>query len=122
MLGDAVRDARKKDVRLPTDIEMIGHLRKFVANAGVMAESFEKAGRVDEAVKSRAEAAILAGYLPAEVSAEDVRAFLLELKASGTIPSGNAGLGAAVKSLKDKYGDAFDGKTMTPVAKEVVAG
>ena len=122
LLGDAVKEARKKEIRLPTDQEMIGFLRKFVTNAGVMAQSFDKAGRGADAAKSRAEIEILTAYLPAGVSDDDVRAFLTELKASGAIPAGNAGLGAAVKALKDKYADAFDGRTMTQIAKEVVAG
>ncbi|MCV9964645.1 GatB/YqeY domain-containing protein [Pararhizobium sp. BT-229] len=122
LLGDAVRDARKKEVRLPTDIEIIALLRKFVANAQVRAASYEKNGRTAEAGKERAEITLLSTYLPPEISADDVRAFLEGLKASGTIPAGPKGLGDAVKALKEKYGNSFDGNTMTPIAKEVVSG
>lgn len=121
LVGDAVKEARRKEVRLPTDAEMIGLMRKFVANAEINAVSFDKMERGEKAAESRAEIAILKEYLPAEISADDVRAYLLELKANGTIPAGKAGMGTAVKALREKYGDAFDGKTMTPIAQEVVS-
>lgn len=122
LLGDAIKDARKKEVRLPTDLEIISLLRKFVTNAKLRAESYDSSGRTAEAAKERDEIALLTSYLPAEVSADDVRAFLEALKASGGIPDGPKGLGDAVKALKEKYGDGFDGALMTPIAKSVLAG
>jgi len=121
LLGDAVKDARRKEVRLPTDAEMIGHLRKFVANAELMASSLERAGRPEDAARSRSEAAFLSEYLPPSVSDDDVRTFLSGLKASGALPAGNAAMGAAMKALRDRYGDSFDGRTMTPLVKEALS-
>jgi uncharacterized protein YqeY len=65
---------------------------------------------------------ILNEYLPPEVSTDDVRTFVEGLVASDGIPAGLKGLGDAVKALKAKYGDAFDGAVMTPIAKSVLAG
>ncbi|MBY3155508.1 GatB/YqeY domain-containing protein [Rhizobium laguerreae] len=122
LISDAVTLAKKDEDRLPTNIEIVALLRKFIANAATMAAAFDKDGRAEKASLARAEIVILTGYLPPEVSADDIRAFLEGLKASGDIAIGPKGLGDAVKALKAKYGDAFDGKTMTPIAKEVVAG
>jgi uncharacterized protein YqeY len=122
LMGDAIRDARKSEIRLPTDLEIIALLRKFVTNAQVRADSYEKSGRTAEADKEKAEITLLSTYLPAEVSPDDVRNFLEGLKAAGSIPEGPKGLGDAVKALKEKYGDSFDGKSMTPIAKAVIAG
>ncbi len=122
LISDAVTQARKKEVRLPTDLEIIALLRKYIVNGNEMAAAYDKGGRVAEAEKSRAEIAILTEYLPAEVSEADVRTFLSGLKASQAVPAGNAGLGFAVKALKEKFGEGFDGRTMTPIAKEIVGG
>lgn len=121
LLSDAIKNATKTEKRLPTDAEIVSLLRKFVANATENAEAFEKQGRLESAVAYRAEIVILNEYLPPEVSDDDVRRFLEGLVASGDIPAGPKGLGDAVKALKAKYGDAFDGKVMTPIAKSVLA-
>jgi uncharacterized protein YqeY len=122
LLGDAVTAARKEVIRPPTDLEIIGFLRKFIANAKVRAEAFGSQGREADVTREREEITLLTSYLPPEISADDVRAFLADLKASGSIPEGPKGLGDAIKALKGKYGDSFDGAAMTPIAKSVVAG
>lgn len=122
LLSDAVTAARKKEIRLPTDLEIIALLRKYVANAKVRAEAFEAAGRDADGKRERDEITLLTSYLPAEISADDIRTFLEGLKTSGSIPEGPKGLGDAIKALKEKYGDGFDGATMTPIAKAVVTG
>lgn len=120
LLADAVKEARREEIRPPTDIEVIRFLRKFVTNAETNAVSYERIGRLDAANESRAEVVILKEYLPPEISEHDVRAFVSELKLSGAIPAGNAGVGAAIKALKEKYADSFDGKLMTPIVQSVV--
>ncbi|MCS4088974.1 GatB/YqeY domain-containing protein [Rhizobium sp. BK176] len=117
LLSDAVKNATKTEKRLPTDAEIVSLLRKFVTNATETANAFDKQGRPENAAPYRAEVVILNEYLPAEVSGDDVRAFVEGLVASGDVPAGPKGLGDAVKALKAKYGDAFDGKVMTPIAK-----
>jgi uncharacterized protein YqeY len=117
LLSDAVKNATKTEKRLPTDAEIVSLLRKFAANATETANAFDKQGRPENAAPYRAEVVILNEYLPPEVSEDDVRAFIEGLVASGDVPAGPKGLGDAVKALKSKYGDAFDGKVMTPIAK-----
>lgn len=120
LLGDATTAARRKVIRDPSDLELIALLRTYVANAKVMAEAFEKNGRSADAENARAEVAILSEYLPPEISTDDIRTFLEGLKAAGAVSAGPKGMGDAVKALKEKYGDGFDGKVMTPIAKEIL--
>jgi uncharacterized protein YqeY len=122
LLSNAITNATKTEKRLPTDAEIVALLRKFVTNATATADAFDKQGRPESAAPYRAEIVILNEYLPPEVSADDVRTFVEGLVASGGIPAGPKGMGDAVKALKAKYGDAFDGAVMTPIAKSVLAG
>nr|WP_250807179.1 GatB/YqeY domain-containing protein [Neorhizobium tomejilense] len=122
LLGDATTEVRKKEDRLPNDLEMIAQLRKFVANAKANAASYEKLGRPEAAEAALNEIAILAPYLPAEVSEADVRAVLADLIASGKVAAGNAGIGLAMKALKEKFGNAFDGKALKPLVEQVLTG
>jgi uncharacterized protein YqeY len=122
LLSNAITNATKTEKRLPTDAEIVSLLRKFVTNATETANAFDKQSRPESAAPYRAEVVILNEYLPPEVSTDEVRTFVEGLVASGGIPAGPKGLGDAVKSLKAKYGDAFDGAVMTPIAKSVLAG
>jgi hypothetical protein len=119
LVGDAVTLARAKEIRDPADDEMIRLVRKFVANAELTAETCERAGR--DASGAKAEIAILSGYLPATVSEDDMRAVLETLKTEGALPAGPAGTGAAMKALKERFGDRFDGKRANPVVKAFLA-
>jgi uncharacterized protein len=121
VISEATAIARKSEVRLPTDAEIITLLRKFKSDAELMATELKKRDRPEEEAKSRAEIEIIRGYLPPEISEEDVRLFVEELRASDNFPAGNAAMGATVKALKEKYGNAFDGKVMTPIVKSVLS-
>lgn len=121
LLSDARAIATRKEKRDPTDAEMISQLRKFSDNARINADAYTKLGREPSVIAAAlAEIDILKPYLPPEVTDTDVTAFLDGLKASGTLAAGPAGLGGAIKALKEKYGDAFDGKRMTPLAKSAL--
>lgn len=124
LISDATTAARKKENRLPFDSEIVILARKYIENARIMIDAYKKADiekSREKIEKSSTEIEILQEYLPAEVSTEDVRAFVSELKSAGTLPAGPAALGSVMKALKDKYGNAFDGKVMTPIAKEILS-
>jgi hypothetical protein len=122
LLADAKNEASKKEARLPTDQEMTAQLRKFVANARTNADAFERLDRHEDANACLAEIAILSPYLPPEISEADIRKVLDGLMSSGNLPVGKAGIGIAMKSLKDTYGTSFDGKVMKPFVEKVLAG
>lgn len=118
LLADAVNAARAKENRLPTDDEIIKLLRKYIANAELMVTTLKEKDRDAGAFVYEIE--VLSAYLPAEVDLSEVTALVQELKKAEGFPTGPAGLGVAMKALKDRYAERFDGKTMTPVVKSAL--
>jgi hypothetical protein len=72
-------------------------------------------GREDLAAKEESEIAILQHYLPAQLTADDVRAMVRELVAAG---AGN--MGAVMKQLSPRIKGRFDGAEANRIVKEVL--
>jgi uncharacterized protein YqeY len=86
----SLRDA-EKDARRPlTDDEVQAVLRRELKRRREAAQAFHDAGHADRAAAEESEAALIEGYLPAQLSDDDVEVI---------IESAIAKLGA--KSLKD---------------------
>lgn len=73
----AAHNAEKTARRPLTDDEMIGILTREVKTRRESIAAFDAAGRADLADKERAEAEILAGYLPAALSDDELQAMVL---------------------------------------------
>ena len=75
-------------------------------------ESFEKGGRADLAVKERAEADVLTGYLPAELPEDElcaiIDATLVDLGATS-----RKDMGAVMKAVQEKTAGAVDNKKLS---------
>ena len=77
--------------------------------------AYEQAGRLELAAKERAEAAVLAGYLPAPLTAEELAALVAEgIAATGA--EGPRGIGAVMKAVQPRVAGRVDGAV---VAAEV---
>ena len=111
--------ARSKENRPATDDEVLRTIRKFIANATILAEAFERAGR-DPSIH-RLDIEVLGGFLPEEVGVDEVRNSIEELIASGAVTRAPSSTGAVMKFLKDRYGERFDGKTMSPSVKAALS-
>src|SRR5512144_2523266 len=61
-----------KQSRELTDDDVIGVLSSEGKKRREAAEAFEEAGRTESAAKERAEAAVIADYLPAQLSGEEI--------------------------------------------------
>jgi len=82
-------------------------------------EQYRKGGREDLAGKEEREAAVLASYLPEQVSPAEVRAAVEELvRAEGL--SGPSGLGKVMQAVLPRFKGRFDGKTLQQIAREVL--
>ena len=66
--------------------------------------------------QNETEAKILSGYLPAEVSAEELRAAIAE-----AIAGGAAQMGPLMKALRDQFGARLDGKVASELAREALS-
>jgi uncharacterized protein YqeY len=72
------------------------------------AEAFEAAGRADQAEAERAEGEVLAGYLPAQLS-DDELAGLVRAAIAETGAAGMAGMGKVMKSVTPQVAGRADG-------------
>ena len=75
-----------------------------------------QANRADLIEQNETEAKILSGYLPAEVSAEELRAAIAE-----AIAGGAAQIGPLMKTLRDQFGARLDGKVASALAREALS-
>ncbi|MEV4597647.1 GatB/YqeY domain-containing protein [Amycolatopsis sp. NPDC049253] len=85
------------------------------------AEAFAGAGRAESADRERAEAEILTGYLPAQLSDEELAALVTDAVAS-TGASGMAGMGAVMKAVQPKVAGRAEGGRVAAEVKKQLAG
>lgn len=94
------------------DSEAVAVVRKQVKQRQDSIESFEKGGRIELAEKERAEIAVLTGYLPQAMSAEELKRVVAETIAE-TGATSRAQMGAVMKALQQKVAGRADGKTLS---------
>ncbi len=115
MLKSALKYAaiEKSDAEGELDeAEATAVIRKQVKQRQDSIESFEKGGRAELAEKEKGELAILNGYLPAAMSADDIARFVREAIAEVGATS-RAQMGAVMKALGPKVAGRADGKTLS---------
>jgi hypothetical protein len=102
-----------------TDEDAISILTKAAKKRKDAIEQYLAAGRPDAAATEEAELAIIQGYLPAQMSRDEVAAVLADVIAAiGATGPSDVGkvMGAAMKQLKGKA----DGTLIQAVAKELL--
>jgi hypothetical protein len=86
------------------------------------AEAFAAAGRAEQAEAERAEGDVLAGYLPAQLSDEDLAA-LVTAAIAETGATGMPGMGKAMKVLTPRVAGRADGaRVAAEVRRQLGAG
>ncbi len=83
--------------------------------------AYEQAGRLELAAKERAEAAVLAGYLPAPLTAEELTALVAEGIAS-TGAEGPRGMGAVMKAVQPRIAGRVDGAVVAAEVRRQLGG
>lgn len=97
-----------KSARELSDDEVMTVLRREVKKRHEAAEAFAQGSRPDSAERERAERTVLEGYLPAQLSENDLAALVREAIAeSGAI--GAQQMGQAMKAVRDKVASRADG-------------
>ena len=99
-------------------------LRKQIKQREDAAAGFEQGGRAEMAEKEKAEITVLASYLPAALSQEELAALvkeaIIETGAALGAPVGKAQMGAVMKALQAKAAGRADGKSLsTEVQKQL---
>jgi uncharacterized protein YqeY len=108
--------------RVLTDEEVMKVLTREAKKRREAAEAFGAAGRDAQAAAERAEGEVLAGYLPAQLSDEELSALVDEAIAD-TGASGMAGMGQVMKTVTPKVAGRADGaRVAAEVRRQLAAG
>jgi uncharacterized protein len=105
-----------KEAKELTDDEILKVLNKEVKRRDEAAEAFRNADRPDRADREQAERGILAAYLPAALTSEELEALITETLAEGGF-SGMQSMGPAMKAVTAKVAGRADGKTVSDMVR-----
>ena len=94
--------------RALSDEEIVKVLTREARKRREAAEAFGAAGRDDQAAAERAEGKVLAGYLPAQLSDEELAA-MVSAAIAETGASGMQGMGQVMKTLTSRVAGRADG-------------
>jgi uncharacterized protein YqeY len=110
-----------KEARDLDDDEIVKVLTKQVKRREEAAEAFRGADRPERADRELAERDVLAVYLPASLSPEEIEALVAEVLAEGGF-SGMAAMGPAMKAVTARVAGRADGKVVSALVRERLAG
>ena len=104
-----------------TDEEITKILTREAKRRREAAAAFADAGREGQAEAERAEEEVLAGYLPAQLSDEDLAA-LVTAAIAETGASGPAGIGQVMKAVTPQVAGRADGSRVAAMVRSRLAG
>jgi uncharacterized protein YqeY len=104
-----------------SDAEVVAVLTKAARKHEEAAEAFAGAGRAEQAAAEEASRAVIARYLPAGLTDDELAALVTETLAEGGFSSPKD-MGAAMKAVSAKVAGRADGKAVAALVKERLAG
>jgi uncharacterized protein YqeY len=119
LLGTIVSDAKNRRIELRqdlTDADVVDVLRKGIKRRRESVEMYQKAGRTELADREAAEAAALEKYLPAQVSADELRQAV-----RAAIAGGATTIGAVMGKVLPQYKGRAEGSAINAIAREELA-
>jgi len=119
LLSTILSDIKNREIELthtPTDDETAEVLRRGVKKRRESVEAYEKAGRTDMAATEAAEIKVLEGFLPAAVSADEIRVVVRE-----AIAGGASEMGKLMGAVMPKFKGRADGKLVNQIVREELA-
>ena len=105
-----------KEARVLSDDEIITVLSREAKKRREAAEEFAKAGRTDKAAEEKAEGEVIAQYLPAQLSEEDIKKMIAAAVAS-TGASGPGDMGKVMGAIKPQIAGKADGALVSSLVK-----
>jgi uncharacterized protein YqeY len=85
------------------------------------ADQFEDAGRTELSEQERYEAQLIGGYLPAELSDDELRQ-IVERAVADTGAAGPRDMGAVMKAVMSASGGRAEGKRASALVREALSG
>ncbi len=110
-----------KEARVLTDDEVITVLSREAKKRREASEEFAKAGRTDKAAEEKAEGEVIARYLPAQLSEDEIKALIAAAVAS-TGAAGPADMGKVMGAIKPQIAGKADGSLVSSLVKAALAG
>ncbi len=110
-----------KEARVLSDDEIITVLSREGKKRREAAEEFAKAGRTDRAAEEKAEGEVIAKYLPAQLSEDDIKKLIAAAVAS-TGAAGPADMGKVMGVIKPKIAGKADGGLVSSLVKAALGG
>jgi uncharacterized protein len=107
--------------RVLTDDEIVKVLTREARKRREAAEAFSAAGRGDQAAAERAEGDVLAGYLPAQLSDQELAA-LVDAAIAETGAVGMASMGQVMKTVTPRVAGRADGARVAAEVRRRLAG
>jgi uncharacterized protein YqeY len=104
-----------------TDDEIITVLSREGKKRREAAEEFAKAGRADKAAEEKAEGEVIAKYLPAQLSEDDIKNLIAAAVAStGAVGPGD--MGKVMGAIKPQIAGKADGALVSSLVKAALNG
>ena len=108
-----------KEARVLSDDEVITVLSREAKKRREASEAFEAAGRTDKAALEKAEGEVIAKYLPAQLSADDIKTMIATAIAS-TGAAGPSDMGKVMGAIKPLIAGKADGSIVSTLVKEAL--
>jgi len=109
-----------KAAKVLTDAEIITVLSREAKKRREAVEAYTQAKRDDLAGKEKAEAAVIANYLPEQLSEDEIKK-LIQAAIAETNAKGPAGMGLVMKVLQPKIAGKADGGMVSGLVKAALA-
>ena len=110
-----------KEARELSDAEVITVLSREAKKRREAAEAYEQAGAADRAANEKAEGAIIAEYLPAQLSEQEIKD-LIAAAIAETGASGPQQMGLVMKAIQPKTAGRADGGMVSSLVKAALSG
>ena len=105
-----------KEARVLTDAEIITVLSREAKKRREAVDAYVAAKRIDLADKEKAEGEVIAQYLPAQLSEDEIKKMIADAIAE-TGAAGPSGMGSVMKVLSPKIAGKADGGVVSGLVK-----
>lgn len=109
-----------KSARVLTDADVVTVLSREAKKRREAAEAFRQAGRAESVARELAELAVVAEFLPAQLSAAELDEFVAAAIADSGA-SGPAAMGAVMKLVQPKVAGRADGSAVAAAVRSALA-
>jgi uncharacterized protein len=120
MAESAIYNAEKRDRRELGDDDVAALIAREVKTRRESVEAFRKGGREDLAAREESEIAILAAYLPEQLSEPEITALIIEAVAT-TGAAGPRDMGKVMGWLSPKTKGRADGRVVSQLVGQALA-